>query len=348
MPTFRRPLLHIRRMGTFFRHLHELTRAGISIASACDQLSHRAPGRLRGLAAEMAAEAAAGQSISAVMERHPDLFYPWHIGLVRAAQAGGYLPEAFEQIALAYEAEWETRSALLWRLFFYLIFVLPLVLIVIPLILMLRQPIPREGWTFPQLLGVALHYLRIVSLPILIGLLALFLIGQAITATAWFQGLQQRLLLRLPVIGRVARATALDRYLATLGLLIRGGLPVAEAGEQAAQAAGNAALTPQLMQAAAAVREGVPLSQALESSGAFDRDTLHMAATGEVSGTLPEMLARAAGYYREEHSAKRRLLVRIGGIAFGVFWLIVIGALGIWGALSYFDFMFRGLDWMTQ
>ena len=348
MPTFRRPLRHVRRMGVFFRELHTLTRSGIAIASACQELSRRAPAGLRGLAGEMAEAAGAGKPIHTVMEQHRDLLYPWHIGLVRAAQAGGYLPEAFDQIAHAYEVEWQTRSALLSRLLFYLVFGLPPVLVVLPLILMLNQPIPTEGWTPELLLQVALHYFRTVSLSIVIGLIALILVWQALSATAWFQAWQQRAVLRLPVVGRVARAAALDRYLATLGLLLRGGIPVAEAAEEAARAAGNAGLTPRLLEVGSAVRSGVSLAQALESTGGFDRDTLSMAATGEVSGSLPEMLGRAAGYYREEQELKRRMLLRMANVAFGVVWICVAGAIFLIGVRVYFDFAFRVMDWMME
>lgn len=348
MPTFRRPLLHVRRMGAFFRELHTLTRSGITVAAACEALTRHGPGRLRGLAGEMATEAAAGRPIHTAMERHPDLFYPWHIGIVRAAQAGGYLPEAFDQIAHGYEVEWETRAALLPRLVFCFLFLLPQILIAVPAIMMLSQPIPKDGWTPELVINTVLHYLRTISLPIVIGLIGLFLVWQALTATAWFQGVQQRFLLRLPLISQVARAAALDRYLATLGLLLRAGLPVAEAADQAAAATGNVALAPKLLPVSEAVRAGVPLAQALEDTRAFDQDTLSMAATGEVSGSLPDMLARAAGYYREEQTQKRRLLLRLGGIAMGVFWLAVAGAVFLYGLRAYFDYAFRVGDWMMQ
>jgi len=348
MPTFRQPLRHIRSMGIFFREFHILTGSGIALSSACRELSRRAPANLRGLASEMQAAVERGEPIHTVMEQHRDLFYPWHIGVLRAAQAGGYLPEAFEQIAHAYEVEWETRSALLARLFFYGVFGLPLVLTAIPLILMLNQPIPRDGWTWDLETQVALHYARTVSLPIVIGLVALILVWQALSATAWFQGLLQRAVLRVPMVGRVARTAALDRYLATLGLLLRGGVPVARAAEDAAYAAGNVALTARLLAVVAEVRSGTPLVQALATTRAFDRDTVNMAATGEVSGSLPDMLARAAGYYREENETKRRMLLRAAGIVLGVLWICLAGGVFLMGVRVYFNYAFRVMDWMLQ
>ena len=206
MPTFRRPLVHVRRMAVFFRELHALARGGVTIGAACEQLVLRAPRPFRGLCKEMAAAAQAGRPLHEVMARHRDLFQPWHVGLVRAAQMGGALPEAFDQIARACELEWVTRAAILLRVFFYAVFLLPAVLVVIPLVLMLGQPIPKEGWTPGQLIGVALGYFRTVSLPIVVGLVAAGLAWQALSATAWFQGVHHRIVAHLPLAGEVAGA----------------------------------------------------------------------------------------------------------------------------------------------
>ncbi|HUU54775.1 MAG TPA: type II secretion system F family protein [Armatimonadota bacterium] len=335
-------------MGVFFRELHTLTRTGISIAAACREVERRSPSNLRPVAHEMAEAAEAGQPISDALEAYRSLFYPWHLGVVRASEVGGFMPEAFEQIAHAYEVEWETRSTLRLRLFVYSALGTPAILLSAPLILTVAQPIPPEGWTPQSVIETVVYYFRTVSLPIALGLVGLLLIWQMLQAVVWFQTLQQAIVLRLPLVGRVAKTAALDRYLATLGLMLRGGLPIASAAEEAALAAGSPVLTPKLLDLVPGLREGVPLSSLLAEARIFDPDTLNMAATGEVSGSLPDMLARASGYYREENEAKRRMLLRLAGVVFGVLWLCVFGALIYVGLRTYFDFAFRTYDWMME
>jgi len=344
----RHPISHVRRMGLFFRELHTLTRSGVAIAPACRELERHAPSSLRFLAREMASVAESGEPTSTVMETHQNLFYPWHVGVVRAAETGGFLPEAFDQIAHAYEVEWETRTALRLRLFFYGVFGTPAVLFSLPLILTVAQPIPAEGWTPESVAGTIFYYFRTISLPIAVGLFACIVIWQMLQTTAWFQEAQQRIVLRLPIVGRMARAAALQRYMAILGLMLRGGLPIAGAAEEAAMSAGNVVLTPKLLEIVPTLREGVPLSQLLRQTEAFDPDTLNMATTGEMSGSLPEMLERAAGYYREENEAKRKMLLKVAGVTFGVIWLALLGALALVALRTYFDFAFRTYDWMME
>jgi len=335
-------------MGVFFRELHALLQSGIALSAACRELTRRAPALLRGVAAEMAAAAEGGKPVSSVMAAHRSLFYPWHTGIVRAAESGGFLPEAFDQIAHAYEVEWETRSALRLRLFFYVFLGLPAVLVSLPALLMLTEPIPVQGWNTELALQSIAGYFRTVSIPIAVGLVALVLVWQVLTATFWFQTIQQRLVLLLPVVGRLARAAALDRYLATLGLMLRGGMALGQAAEEAALAAGSVTLSPKLLAIVPSLRDGVPLAQALAETGLLDSDMLNLAATGEASGELPDMLVRAAGYYRAETDAKRKMLLRIAQVAFGVLWLSAAGALLLWGYRVYFDFAFRVEDWMWE
>ena len=332
----------------FFRELHTLTRTGISIAAACREVERRSPSNLRPVARDMAQAAESGETISEALAEHRSLFYAWHLGVIRAAEAGGFIPEAFEQIAHAYEVEWETRSALRLRLFVYGTLGTPAVLLSAPLILTIAQPIPAEGWTPQSVIDTVGHYFRTVSLPVAAGLVAIMLIWQMLQATLWFQTVQQMIVLRLPLVGRVAKTAALDRYLATLGLMLRGGLPIASAAEEASLAAGNPVLTPKLLDLVPGLREGVPLSRLLAETRVFDSDTLNMASTGEVSGSLPDMLARASAYYREENEAKRRMLLRLAGVLFGVLWICVFGALIYVGLQTYFDFAFRTYDWMME
>jgi type II secretory pathway component PulF len=334
-------------MGAFFQELRTLTGSGIALAPACREVERRAPGQLRTVAQDMAQAAESGEPISTVMESYRALFYPWHIGVVRAAEAGGFLPEAFEQIAHAYEVEWETRAALRLRLFVYTALGVPAILVSAPLLLTVAQPIPEDGWTPKLVVESIFYHVKTVSLPIAAGLAGLILLWQLLAATIWFQSFQQRVVLRLPVAGRVAQTAALDRYLATLGLMLRSGLPIAAAAEEAALAAGNPVLTPRLLEFVPALREGAPLSSLLAQSRVFDADTLNMAATGEASGSLPDMLSRAAGYYREDSAAKRALLVRAGGIVVGVIYLFAFGALIYFGAKIYFDFAFRIESWVS-
>ena len=344
----RSSIKHVRQMAMFYRELHSLIKAGITVATACRELEFRVPPRFRSLARDMGAAAEGGKPISSVLEDYRELIYPWHLGVFRAAESAGSLPEAMDQIAAAYELEWQTRAEIGWRVFLYTFIGLPMVLCVIPSILMMNQPYPKDGWTIQYSIQLVRHFFLTVSLPIGAGLLVLFITWRLISGTAWCQALQHRAVLLIPIVGGVSKIGALGRYLSTLAMLLKAGVPLSDSVEEAAMAAGNAGLTPRLLQVAPKVQAGVPLAQALQETRVFDGDTLRLAGTGEMTGSLPEMLGRAAQYCREKYDGKRRVLMKVAGVAITVAFGIVVGILVIWTALSYFDAMFRGLEWMEQ
>ncbi len=189
---------------------------------------------------------------------------------------------------------------------------------------------------------------RAVCIPVVVGLICFIVVWQLLGATAWFQTLQQRVAIRLPFIGNIARRAALERYAATLGLMLRAGVPVALAAEEAALAAGHAALTPRLLDAASALRSGARLSQALAQAGVFGRETLGMIATGDESGETPDMLERVASYYRQENEGARRIVRRASWAVVGGLWSVLAGAIVIIGFRTYVGYIFRIDDWMRQ
>ncbi len=70
-----------------------------------------------------------------------------------------------------------------------------------------------------------------------------------------------------------------------------------------------------------------------------------MAAAGEVAGSLPEMLGRAAEMYRVEHQRMRGVLLKTGLALAGAFWVALSGYFLIKFAVAYFDWCFKWGDW---
>jgi len=114
-------------------------------------------------------------------------------------------------------------------------------------------------------------------------------------------------LLRLPLIGRIVRNVDAARFAATLATLAAAGVPLLRALEAARATLGNVVLAGAASEAIAAVREGSSLARALAASGSFPPVLVHLAAAGEATGQLAEMLGRAATNLSRE--VERRALV---------------------------------------
>lgn len=119
-----------------------------------------------------------------------------------------------------------------------------------------------------------------------------------------------RLQLRLPLFGRLLRASDCTRFTSTLAILGRSGVPLVDALEIAAEVVANGQIRTGLKDVARAVREGGALTRALERSALFPPMMLYMIASGERSGELDAMLDRAAR--QQETQLANRIAMLVG------------------------------------
>jgi general secretion pathway protein F len=108
-----------------------------------------------------------------------------------------------------------------------------------------------------------------------------------------------RALWRIPAIGERIRVYQLARFYRTLGMLLRGGIPIVTALEMVSGLLDNA-LRVQLAKASDCIREGQPISFAMETYGLTTPVALRLLRVGEHTGGMGEMTERIANFYDEE------------------------------------------------
>lgn len=108
-----------------------------------------------------------------------------------------------------------------------------------------------------------------------------------------------RKLWQMPAIGARLRLYQLARFYRSLGMLLRGGMPVVPALQMVSGLL-QASLRGQLAQASAYVREGRSISQAMEQYGLTTPVALRMLRVGERTGQMGEVMERIAAFYEEE------------------------------------------------
>ncbi|MCU1383619.1 MAG: epsF 1 [Acidobacteria bacterium] len=131
------------------------------------------------------------------------------------------------------------------------------------------------------------------------------LVAGVIAVVAWIRqpGQQSRfdhMVLRLPMLGQVAKKFATSQMARTLATLLGGGLPLVNALDIAAKSVGNQYMAAQLDIVSARVREGESFAHALEARHVFPEVAVKMAEVGESTGALQDMLNTVADFYDEE------------------------------------------------
>jgi type IV pilus assembly protein PilC len=121
--------------------------------------------------------------------------------------------------------------------------------------------------------------------------------------SANFRRLLDRLLLRIPVIGDILYKSAVARFARTLSTMFAAGVPLVEALDSVAKAAGNIVFTEAIMNMRDQVSTGQRLQLTMQQTGLFPNMAVQMVAIGEESGSLDQMCAKVADFYEEEVDA---------------------------------------------
>jgi len=248
-----------------------------------------------------------GHSLADGLAEFPQAFPELYRSTVAAGEQSGHLDLVLERLADYTEARQELRQ----RINNAMIYPIALVVISIGIIsFMLASVVPRIVGIFKSSAG---------ELPLLTrGLIATsdflrdhwFLISLFLAATVYgiWRLLQQpavrhkfhRLLLRMPIAGRLTRGVNTARFTRTLSILAGSGVPILEALKISASVIENLPMREAVNEASLRVREGASISQSLATSRLFPPMMIHLIASGETGGKLEEMLTRTADYQERE------------------------------------------------
>jgi len=307
--------LHLGRTGISATSLNLVTRqwstllaAGLTIEKSLTALIEQTEDeRARNVLAGVRAEVLSGHSLYVALSRYEDVFPPIYRALVNAGEKSGELSTLLIRLADYLETTQASRQKILQALLYPLIITLVAGAVSTGLV----------GYVVPQIVGVFKNSKQ--ALPFLTQALifvsdvirvAWFWIGAAAVVCVILVRRALRVesvrfswharLLRLPLLGRFLRTLDSARFASTMAILVASGVPLLTALEAGKAVIGNLVLRRSVENAMELVREGRPLNRALAAEKLFPPLLVHLVASGEASGKLPEMLSRAAGLQQAE------------------------------------------------
>ncbi len=289
-------------LGVWTRQLSGLVAAGMPLERALTALTDEAENdKVRNLVATLRGEVNAGSAFARALSQFPREFSASYCAVVAAGEQSGQLGTVLERLADDLEAREALRNKLIAAALYPAIVTLVAIAIVVFLV----------SYVVPQVAGVfegskrALPTLTVVMLALsgfvrqwgwlVLVLLVLGFVGLWLARKR--EGVRLRMdeaVLRLPVIGRLARGFNAARFAGTLAMLAGAGVPILRALQTAAETLNNRALREDALDALVRVREGAPLASALAAKKRFPPLLSMFARLGEQTGQLPPMLQRAA------------------------------------------------------
>ena len=245
------------------------------------------------------------QALADALARHPQHFDELYIALVDAGERSGALETLLDKIA-AYKEKTEAIKSKVRKALFYPTAVVVVAIIVVGILLYFVVPQFQSlfagfGADLPAFTLLVIGASRFMQHWWWLILLAIGATGFGLyTAHKRSRAMRRatyRLVMRLPVIGSIVYKAAVARFARTLSTMFAAGVPLVDALDSVARAAGNVVFEDTIFQVRNQVATGQSLALATENTGRFPSMAQQMMAIGEEAGALDAMCARVADFY---------------------------------------------------
>ncbi len=293
----------------FTRQLATMMKAGVPLVQSFDIVADGLENpTMRELVIGIKNEVAGGTSLAGVLEKYPRYFDDLFCNLVGSGEQSGQLETMLDRVA-TYKEKTEILKAKIKKAVTYPAAVVVVAIVVTTILLVWVVPIFAQtfqsfGSDLPVFTLFVLNLSNFVQdwwLIILAGMVATgYAFKEAKFRSVRFSEALDALSLRIPVVGTIVYNSVVARFSRTLATTFAAGVPLVDALDSVAGAAGNAVYYKGIKQIRDDVTVGQPLNVAIRTTGLFPTMLLHMVTIGEESGALDDMLEKVAEHYEME------------------------------------------------
>ena len=318
----------------FFRQLALLLESGINIVTSLELLQEQMGSRtLKKVVTSVVADVRGGNQLSVAMSRHSEVFPTMAIRSLTIGEQTGGLETMLRQVSDYMEREIETakgiKSALMYPMIAGVVAVIVvaiLMIFVLPAFANLYSSIGAQLPTITRVMMSASDFLRFNILTILLalGIIAGVSVVYVKTPTGRFQ--YDKLLLKIPLLGRVRLLNELSRACRSISLLYTAGLPLTEIMPMVVQGSGNRVMAEALNGVQTEMLKGEGLAKPMSQNPLFLPMMVQMVKVGEETGTLDSSILAVAQNYEAEAQEKTKTII---GIIPPVMTVVIGGFVGL-------------------
>ncbi|MFN3581862.1 MAG: type II secretion system F family protein [Pseudomonas sp.] len=293
----------------FTRQLATMMASGVPIIQAFEIIAEGSENpNMRKLVDEIKVDVAAGNTLADSLRQHPKYFDDLFCNLVESGEQSGRLESLLDRIA-TYKEKTEALKSKIKKAMTYPISVVVVAIIVTAILLLKVVPQFQEVFANfgAQLPGFTLFVIGVSEwlqswwFVVLVGFIVIgYVYSQAHLRSKKFRDGEDRTLLKAPIIGDIIYKAAVARYARTLSTTFAAGVPLVDALDSVAGAAGNVVFYNAVMQIKEDVSAGSQLNFSMRTTNVFPALAVQMAGIGEESGNLDGMLEKVADYYEAE------------------------------------------------
>ena len=323
----------------FSRQLHTLLKAGVPIMRALGGLQEAATNpAMRDVILDLRESLEGGRELSAGLARHPRVFSPFYLSMVKVGEMTGLLEEVFMRLFAHLEFERymreQVKSALRYPSFVVMAMAAAIVVINIFVIPAFAKVFAGFGAELPLMTRILLGFsdFMVNYWPHMLAVVA----GCVFAFRSWVGTVKGRhdwegIALRIPIAGTILHKAALARFARSFALGMRSGVPVMQALSNSAQTVDNSYIARRIESMREGVERGESILRSAITVGIFTPVVLQMIAVGEESGAVDDMMEEIGQMYQQEVEYELKTLGQkiepILIVSLGI--LVLILALGV-------------------
>ncbi len=296
-------------IAVFSRQMATMMSAGVPLVQSFEIVGrgHENPG-MQELILSVKGDVESGNTLADALSKHPLHFDELFVNLVRAGEAGGILETLLDKIA-TYKEKTEVIKSKIKKALFYPAAVLVMAFVVTAVLMIFVIPqfaaLFRDfGADLPAMTQMVINMSDFVVANV--GILFVGIVGGVVglvqlnKRSVPFQHLVQRIALKAPVFGDIIVKATIARFARTLGTMFAAGVPLVEAMESVAGAAGNVVYGDAILKMRDEIATGQQLQVSMRDTNLFPNMVVQMVAIGEESGSIDSMLGKVADFYEQE------------------------------------------------
>lgn len=292
-------------LSSMTRQLATLVKANIPLVESLSAISEQVENpTLKEAISDIRNNVNEGSPLHRAMRKYPKIFNNIYVSMVEAGEASGTLDIILLRLSEFTEAQNELnqkiKSAMtypvimmvftLGMLFVLFIFVIPKVTAIFE---QMDKQLPWYSQIVIDISGIMVNYWHMI----IIGAVALWLMFKSWKSTPAGAAKWDEIVLKLPVVGKLARMIAVSRFTRTLSTLLAGGVPMLQSMDIVKNVVDNHVLAKAVEEARDNISEGESIAGPLKKSEEFPPLVITMINIGEKTGELENMLTQVANAY---------------------------------------------------
>ncbi|MCS7215725.1 MAG: type II secretion system F family protein [Thermodesulfovibrio sp.] len=293
----------------FTRQFATLFASGVPVVQAFDALIDQIKNKtFKKILIQIRNDIEKGSSLADSMKRHPRVFSPLFINMVRAGEEGGMLDKVLQRMADYFEKMIKLKRKIIHAMIYPSI-VIAVAVIVVAIIMIFVIPTFAKLFAemgldlpLPTRITIAIsNFMATTGIFIFLGFILLLVFVKIVRKNEKGRRITDNILLKIPMLGIILLKASLSRFSRTLGTLLGSGVPILNSMEISARASGNKVIEDVIIQMKEDLSAGKSLTEVLKSrSDLFPPIFTQMVNVGEQTGKTDEMLGKVADFYDEE------------------------------------------------